>query len=482
MKTRSVGTNAVLNVFRTLLTLIVPLITYPYVSRILGAENLGKVNYVNSIISYFILVSGLGISTYGVREGAKIRDNKQKVSAFISECFSIAAIMTVISYLLLSFFVFAFSSLSHYKYLFFIECLLIAFDTIGIEWVNTIFEDYLYITIRTIVVYLVSIIAIFALIHNRNDYFIYAAITVGTTGLVSVLNWLHCRKHCDIKLTVNDHTKRHIKPILVFFANKLAVSLYVNSDITMIGYMVGDVRVGIYSVAVKVYTIVKNLLSAIYTVTISRLSSKIGKNDEVGFRDLFSKLTSFVTLAIFPAMIGLCLLAPNIILLLFGNEYSEAGKSLRILSIGIVFAIYGGIVSTVYNVTRGLEKYSLQATIIAAIVNVTLNLVLVPVLNEIGAAITTVIAELFTFVYCFLRANGIKESVDWKDFIRNFVHALLGCIEIVFVVIITEKMIKNNLLFICLSIIISVLFYSLTLFILKNYFICIFINKLKRRD
>ena len=480
MKTRSVGINAFLNVLRTLLALIVPLITYPYVSRILGAENLGKVNYVHSIISYFILVSGLGISTYGIREGAKVRENSQRINQLVSECFSIAVIMTIVSYTAMIILVTAIPAFSNYKLLFVIEGALVLFDTIGIEWVNTIFEDYLYITLRTIAVHIVSIIAIFLLIHNRADYYIYAGITVSTTGLVSIINWFHCKRRCRIKFTISKETRSHIKPILVFFANKLAVSLYVNSDMTMLGYLVGDYRVGIYSVAVKVYTIVKNMIAAMYTVTIPRLASKIGNNDSNSFKILFSKLTSFMTLAVFPAMMGLSILSSRIVLLLFGGEYAEAGISLRILAIGIVFAIYGGIVSTVYNVTQGLEKNSLQATVLSAIVNISLNIVLIPLLKEVGAAITTVIAEFLTFIYCFIRAKDIKDFIDWQKLKDNFIQALIGCVEIVVVATALNRIINSNLLYILICIIICALMYGLTLFLFKNDFVITIVDKIKK--
>ena len=470
MKNRSVGLNAFLNVLRTVLALIVPLITYPYISRILGAENLGKVNYVHSIISYFILISGLGISTYGVREGAKIRHENEGVSKLISECFSIALIMTVVSYLILCLLVSIIPAFERYKRLFLIECLLIVFDTIGIEWVNTIFEDYLYITIRTIIVHLISIIAIFMLIHSRDDVYIYAGITVGTTGLVSIINWFHCNKKCKIRITVSNDIKVHIKPILVFFANKLAVTLYVNSDMTMLGYMTGDYRVGIYSVAVKVYTIVKNMLAAMYAVTIPRLSSKIGRNDDEGFRTLFSQLVSFMILIILPATLGLFMLSSNITLLLFGEEYVESALPLRILSVGIIFAIFGGIVTSVFNVTKNLEMNSLQGTILAAALNISLNFVLIPAFREVGAAITTVLAELTTFIYCFVRAKDIKNYLNAKLILKNAIHAAIGCAEILGITLLFNVFIEQNLLYIMLSIIVSVLIYGLSLIVLNNDF------------
>jgi len=481
MKTRSVATNAFLNVLRTVLALIGPLITYPYVSRILGATNLGKVNYVNSIVQYFVLFAALGISTYGVREGAKKRNNKTQVNNFISECFTINFIMAIISSVVLLLIVFNVEIFADYKTLFLIEGLLIAFDLFGIEWVNTVFEDYLYITIRTIVIYCVSIVLTFLLIHKESDYYLFAVLSVGTTGLVSLLNWIHCRKVCTVKIRISIDTKAHIKPILVFFANKLAVSLYVSADTTMLGMMTSDYRVGIYSVAVKIYTIIKNMLAAIYAVCIPRLSSKIGKNDDKGFKELYSEIVSIMTLLIFPASIGLYFLAPNIILLMFGEKYIESSISLQILSFAIIFAIYGGVVSSVFNTTKNLEKISLQATIIAALSNIGLNYLLIPRFQEYGAAFTTVLAEGITFIYCFIRAEGIREYLDLAVIKKCVLEALAGCIEIVVVYCFVHKYTDSNIFVIGFTILGSCVLYTITLVLTKNRYVQMVYSRIKRK-
>ena len=481
MNNKSITRNAFLNIIRSLLALIAPLITYPYVSRVIGAENLGKINYVNSIVQYFVLFAALGISTYGIREGARLRQNRNKLNDFVSECFSINLIMTLISISVLFFIILKFNFFDKYRFLFLIESFLIIFDLFGIEWVNTIFEDYLYITIRTIIVYLISIVLTFILIKSRTDYYKYAILMVGTTGLVSVLNWMHCKKVCTIKIRFTNNSKCHIKPILIFFANKLAVNLYVSADTTMLGAMVSDYRVGIYSVSVKIYSIIKNLLSSIYVVCIPRLAYKIGEKDEVGYRILYTNIVCIMTLLIFPAMLGLFLLSPNIILVLFGNEYIDSILSLRILSFALVFAIYGGLISSVYNVTKRLEKVSLKATILAAILNISLNIFLIPKYQQNGAAITTVIAELVTLIYCCFNAKDIKKIIDKKALIKCIKDVLLGCIEVLFTILIFQKLILNNFFCILLSVLVSICFYSITLIITKNEFVILFISNIRKK-
>lgn len=479
MKTRSVAVNAVLNVLRTVLALIGPLITYPYVSRVLEAENLGKVNYVNSIIQYFILISSLGISTYAVREGARKRQDSIKVNNFISECFTINFIMAVISLTVLSIIVINVPGLQTYKTLFFIEAFLVIFDLLGIEWVNTIYEDYLYITMRTILIYAVNIVSIFVFIHVREDYYKYAVISVGTTGLVSVLNWFHCRKKCKIKFRISTETKKHVKPILVFFANKLAVTVYVSLDTTMIGAFASDYRVGIYSVAVKIYTIIKNMIAAMYAVCIPRLAALVGTDDNEGYKALYSDIVSVVAMLVLPASVGVMMLAPNIILLMFGNEYMESIVSLEILSIGIIFAILGGLVSSVFNVTRGYEKISLQATILAAVVNTILNYMFIPLFQEKAAAATTVLAELVAFLYCLLRADEIREFIDVKKIAKNFGMGILGSCVTVSVSSIIKLLDFGDILTVVATIVGTVGIYLVILLATKNEYIKIVYQMIK---
>lgn len=481
MKQRSLGINAILNIIRTILALIAPLITYPYVSRVLGVSNLGSVNYTNSIIQYFVLFSGLGISTYGIREGAKIRDKQKKLDQFLGECFTINIIFTVIAYVLLIVLVNCVKGLEGYKLLFIIQSFLIIFNTIGIEWVNTVFEDYFYITIRTILVQIVSIILTFGFIHGRNDYYKYAIITVATTGFISILNWFHCKKQCNIKIRKISNYKIHLKSIFIFFANKLAVTLYVSSDTTMLGAMTSDYYVGIYGVAVKIYTIVKNMTSALYVVFIPRLSYKVGNCANGDFKNLYSKLICIMTLLIFPASAGVFVLSDDIVYLLFGQEYARSSISLSILSVALIFAIYGGLVSAVYNVVKGLEKISLQATIIAAVVNMALNFVLIPYYKEVGASLTTLLAELMTFAYCAVKAKGIKADVNFRLIAVCLIHAFVGCGEIFVIHFTVSKFVQSSMAVCCICVVASIAVYAMTLVVFRNKFVLEYVNAVKNK-
>lgn len=150
----------------------------------------------------------------------------------------------------------------------------------GVEWINTIYEDFLYVTIRSIVIYILTLILLFVLVKNQKDVLQYAFLTIANSGLICISNWFYSRRYLQIKLTKNIELKKHIKPILTIFANSLATTIYVNADTTMIGLLSGDYYVGVYSLAVKIYNVIKTMLAAIYTVAIPRISFFVGQNDK----------------------------------------------------------------------------------------------------------------------------------------------------------------------------------------------------------
>ena len=200
-KSKSLGINALLNAIRSAVSVVFPLITYPYAFRVLHAEGIGKVNYALSIIGYFSLIAALGISTYAVREGAKLRKNKEKLIEFCNQIFSINILTSIMAYVLLFFCVCNIQALREYEQLIILLSLSIGFSTLGVEWINTVYEDFLYVTIRSIVIYILTLVLLFVLVKDQNDVLQYALLTVTNSGLICISNWLYCRRYVKVRLT-----------------------------------------------------------------------------------------------------------------------------------------------------------------------------------------------------------------------------------------------------------------------------------------
>lgn len=467
-KSKSITKNAILNGIKTLLSIIFPLITYPYVTRILHSTNLGKVNFAQSIVSYFALIATLGVNTYAVREGAKKKERKDDLNTFCNEIFTTNIITTLIAYSLLIFSILIIPRLHDYSTLIIILSTTMIATTMGVDWINVIFEDYYIITVRSVFVQIINLFFLFIFVKKETDYYIYAFLLVLSNIIICIWNFFYCRKYVTVRLTRHPNIKGHIKPLLVFFANNLAISIYCYADTTMLGWMIGDSCVGIYSVAVKAYTVIKTILASVYSVCIPRLSAYCGQNDYASFKILTNKVFSGILLILLPAMTGLIVLAEPVVLFLGGIEYIEAIPTLRILSFALIFAIVGGFISSCINIPTGKEKISLIGTIVAAVLNIALNVILIPLLKHNGAALTTVIAELAVVVVCCVKNSGIKEIASFKVIGKNTIHALLGCI-IVVISYFSISLLVNNIIMQCaFTVLLTIIAYGLLLYALRN--------------
>lgn len=439
---KSIGINAILNVIKSSLSVLFPLITFPYATRVLGVVNLGKVNYALSIEHYFALIAALGITSYAVREGSKIRNDKAKFEIFCSEIFSLNLFTTLISYVFLIILLIISAKLRSYSLLILLQSISIIFTTLAVDWINTIYEDYFLITIRSIITHIVSMVLLFVFVKSSSDYYIYAFLTVFTNIIISVSNIYYVRRFTKIKIIFSKSIFRHLNSTLIFFANNLAVSIYVNADTTMLGWMCGDYYVGIYSVAVKIYNIIKTMLAAIYIVSIPRLSFYAGNNKMEEFKPLYSKIISSLVLLLLPAVAGLMSVSDEIVNLLSGVEYEAAGTTLKILSVALMFAIFGGLVTNCLNVPLKREKVNMKATIASAVLNIVLNLYFIKVLQQNGAAITTVLSESLVIVICAITFKKWKEVADWKPIFANLFQAFVGALSIVIICGILDRLIQ----------------------------------------
>ncbi len=480
-KQKNIGVNAALNVIKQGLSVLFPLITYPYALRVLGIINTGKVNYGSSIISYFSLIAMLGVAPYAVREGAKRKNDPVEFEIFVKEVFTINVLSTVISYILLFAAIFAIPNLHEYSVLLLVQSLSIALTTLGVDWINTIHEDFLLITIRSIVTHVVSLVLLFAFVHEPQDLYIYALLTVITNGIVCVSNWGYCRRYVRVKLTKNPNIREHIRPLLILFANTVAITIYVSIDTTMLGWIKGDYNVGIYSAAVKVYNIVKNMLAAVYAVAVPRLAFYRGNQDSVRYKNLCTDLWGSISLLLIPAGVGLISISEEIILFMGGEEYLDAVPCLIILSVALIFAIYGGLATVCMNITLGREKENLNATIISAALNFALNLIFIPAMAQNGAAITTLISEAFVFLFCFLRIPSKGDYMDFKKVIMTIIHSLMGAVIVALISFVAKNVITNYLFRIVVIVILSMILYSVFLLVIKDSYFCGFIAKIQRK-
>ncbi len=464
-KTVSLKINMVLNMTKGIMGILMPLITFPYVSRTLGVENIGRVSFVNSIISYFALLAALGSKAYAISVGPRYRNDKEQMTRFAESIFTINMLFTGISYVLLYTLMVLIPKFHGYIALFVVFSVQIILTTIGVDWINDIYEDYFYITVRTIIFYIMQLVLLFTFVRTEKDLFKYAVVLVISSNGANILNHFYTKKYCKVHLRKDVEWKSYMAPIVLLFATQAMVTIYVSSDITILGFMCDDVSVGIYHVSVKIYTIIKTVVASMVAVSIPRLSSMYGQRRWKMFH-LTAQETYHAMLTIcIPAMIGLILLRRDIIVLLAGPEYIDAVYPLTILSIAIFFCIGAYFWGQAILVPIGHEGILFKITMLSAVMNIALNLLLIPLWKENAAACTTLLAEAITFMMC--RYYG-KRYVQFDGQVKIGIKILLGCLGIMAVYLLMKMIGVSGKDHIAAMVFCSTMIYILIEIIVKN--------------
>ena len=468
---KSLTINAALNALRQTLAIIFPLITFPYVSTVLGNTQYGQYSFSASIISYFMLIATFGINNYAVREGARVREDKEKIQKFVSDLFTISLITTTISLVILLSLTFISNKIFGYRELILIQSLSIILTAIGVDWINTIYEDFLYITIRYIIIQIIALFAVFLFVRGPEDTAKYCLILVIGSYGGNLVNLFYIRRYVKLRINFKVNLKRYFVPLFLLFVNSLATVIYVNSDITMLGFFTNDQQVGVYSFSSKIYNMVKYLINAILVVTVPRLAFILG-NDENNYKRYLNNIFNVLILILAPCVAGLCLLSKPIIMLLGGEQYLSGNSSLIVLSFSLIFALIASVFSNCILIINRLEKRCLVGTITSAAVNVALNFILIPTIGITGAAITTVLAECINMIiqaHYSYKDLGIKLSLNkWVCIIATIevIAIMTFCIGSAF--IFNEHSTVGSLLRITFSIVCSVVAYVVLMHIFKR--------------
>lgn len=424
MATASLKKNTIYNILKSCSTVLFPLITFPYASRVLLPDNIGKINFAAAFISYFALIASLGCSAYAIRECSGVRDDKEKMGYVASQIFSINVYSTLAALMLLILSLVLFRDLDNYRLLIVIQASTIVFTTVGTDWINSATEDFGYITLRTFFFQLISLLAIFLFVKTPDDYVKYAIISVLSASGANILNVFYCRRFCKITFYAKPEWKKHMKPILLLFTMILAQTIFKNTDITMLGLMKGDFEVGIYSTAIKIYNIINQFVTSIMWVLLPRVSYLFTENSREELHALLGKALSFLAGLGLPIIAGVIVTAPDIVLICAGSEYMGAALPLRILMIAFFFSLFGGgFMGNIIMIPSGKEAHFLKACVIAALANVVLNFFLIPLYGESAAALTTGIAEIIIF---FVLLPHTIKAVKIKGIAKIFVPPLVG--------------------------------------------------------
>lgn len=470
---KSLSRNFSVYMLKTIFSILTPLVMIPYVSRVLGAKGIGEVQYVQSWVSYFSLIAGLGISSYAVREGAKRRDDKEQLGLFSIEIIAISILSTISAYIFLCVFLHFFTSAKIYFSLFMICGLSIGATGLNTEWICTVFEDYDYISKRSILFQVISLILLFVFVKDSSNVLSYAIVLIMPIVAACLFNWFYGVKKiywkCNLKLF---SIKKHIIPILLIFGVGIASTIYTSLDSTMLGYMRGTEAVGIYTVASRLTKSVLSLVNASCVVFLPRLSYYAGKKEEK-FYDLSGKVINILLLLAIPCSIGLVVLSKETIILFSGNGFSEAVLPMKILSLNLFFSALDGFLAWQILIPMNREKRLLIATIVGMTIDGILNVCFIPKWGVSGAALATLLAEISV---CIVTVISCYDLVQWKSIIKNIIQCILASIPFIGVYRLTLILESSEKLCIIITVICCSVVYLLCLLALHNR-TCIFLLK-----
>jgi O-antigen/teichoic acid export membrane protein len=423
-KVHSVKYNLIMNAILNGTQVLFPVITFPYISRVLGAEGNGKVSFAASVAYYFMMVASLGIPTYGVRACAKVRDDRDELSKNVQELLAIGSAMTVLVSVMYFFCVLLIPRFAQEKMLFYINGINIILNIFGANWVYQALEQYDYITARSVFFKLVSLVLMFALVHQPGDYVIYGAILVVATVGSNLFNLFRLRKIISFKRYEGYDLKRHLKPVFTLFAQSLAISVYTNLDTVMLGFMKTDVDVGYYNAAVKVKTVLVSVVASLGSVLLPRMSYYAAGKQMDKFREYVHKVINVELLMAVPVAVYFTIFAREVIAFLAGAGYEGAILPMQIITVTVIPIGLTNILGIQVLTSLEKEVYVLRSVVCGAIVDFVLNLALIPGFSASGAALATTITE---FVVLIVQVYYTKDLLlEIRDKITAWRYVILG--------------------------------------------------------
>lgn len=474
---KSLKLNAFFNVVRNVLRLIFPLITFPYVSRVLMPEGIGKVNFANSIVMYFYTIASLGIGSYGIREAAKIRNDRLALAKFTKEMLSINMVSTLVSYILLAASLVFVKKFESYRILIIVNSSSIILNTIGFEWLYSALEEYGYITLRSIIFQIVSLALTFILVRNSDDVVNYALVSVISNVGSNVCNLIHARRYLDLKTKVKLEIKKHLKPIFLLFFSSIAITVFSILDTSMVGFIKDDVEVGYYTSASKIIRMIRDLFPAISTVMFARVSYYVGTKETQKIKEVTGQIFNLFYALSIPICMGFILLMKPILLLMCGSEFLPAVAVGQVLAPLVILSSISGYLSGAVLISFGREKIYMYVEVGAALLDIVLNFAFIPKYGALGAGIATLITELVMFIVFHI---SVKNEISGVKIKKALVQYIISSVIMALVVYMEIKYLPlSPILQILLGAVSGALIYFVILVIMKNEFLQNSLNNLK---
>lgn len=464
---KSLKSNYIFNLINTVSQILFPIITFPYASRIMLPDGIGQVNFFTSIINYITLFASLGIPVYAIKAIAACRNDATKLNQTTLEIVSLNLILTFFAYVAVGIFSFVIPKIAADVPLFLILSLSIVFTTIGCEWFYKGIEDFKYITIRGIIVKILSIILLFCFVKSKEDILIYGLYTViGSIG-GNIFNFIRLRKYVSIKGVIRTIKPfRHLKPILQVFLFSAITSIYLQLNTVILGFMKSASDVGIYTTAVKLFSIVNSIIGSLGIVMLPRISNLVAENNVEEVKRLAQKSYDFSFSLSLPLILGIIVCCPSLIHLFCGDSFMDAVPCIQIIAPIMLFLSISSLLGYQILYPMGHLNLVVGYCLIGSITCIIFDLLLIPGFSYIGVSFSYMLTELIVaLISIFVSRKFIR--IDF--YTRTQRNTLISTFSLAIVFILLRHIeIKNDLLVLCTYALVGVLTYSFSMILLKD--------------
>lgn len=471
---KSLKTNYIYNLLYQLIVMVLPLITTPYLSRVLGAEKIGIYSFTMSILSYFVLFGCMGINLYGQREIAMVQNDVKKRSKIFYELVILKLCLLVFSYLIFALFNFNDANYGIYYKILSIELFSNAFD---ITWFFQGIENFKKITIRNTLVRLISLVFLFLFVKNSDDLIIYFLINCLTNLFGFITLWINFKKYVNKSYLKKINIFKHIKPVITLFIPQIAIQIYTVLDKTMLGYVLNDMsEVGYYEQSQKIVKMLLMIIVALGAVVGPRIANLYANKKYQELQESITKVFNVVCFISLPMCFGLIAVSKNFVPWFFGNEFSPIINLLSIFSFLLVAIGLNNITGVQYLIpTRQQKKFTISV-VIGALINLILNFIFIPKFKAVGAALSSIIAE---FTILGIHIWYLRKSFDFKKILRDNVKYLLYSIIMFICILLISNLLNNLIIITIIQFLVGIFVYILLLIIFKDKIIIQILNYIK---
>lgn len=459
--------------------MLFPLITFPYVCRVIEADGIGQINFFQSIISYISLFTCLGIPMYAIREIARNRSDVVQMNRTAMEILLLHSMLTLVGYAIVAILCLTVPQIQVNIPLFLILSLTIFFTAIGCEWFYQGIEDFKYITIRGLIIKTVSVVLLFIFVKSKTDLLYYGCYTVfGVLG-GNIFNFFRLRKyiHRENIIFSELHIKRHIKPVLKVFSFSVVTSIYLQLNTVLLGFLKNALAVGYFAAATKVMQMLLTMSVCLGSVMMPRASHLIAENKEAEFNRLIQKSYDFTLAIALPMTIGLIFCAPSLITALCGVKFEHSILPSQIIAPIILMVAISNVFGIQVLFPKGKINIVTLCCGIGAVADLILNLCLIPLFSYIGTSIAYLGAEVATTVSMYFIGRRYIPIIYFK---KSHLTYALGCVVMAFALYGLSLLQLPTFTILLLQGCCGVLAYFIILCICKDEMLVQILSKIKR--